>query len=502
MSRAGGEVEFEFLDDGSDTGNFVATGKVVPMLTTLLAKGSVEEAMHLYEGSDASVAGELLAQAKTMSSASLKNLGAMFQLARDFSSAAKVFESGKQYADAAKMYEQGCDYVSAARNYGLAGELPKAAAALERAGKPDLALDIYQKLGPSEAMAECMVRQHLYWDAAKVFQYAGQRARRGGVVAAGAGELTQPHPRGEAARRPARAVRPHGAGGAAVGGDPAAGAGRAERRRAVDDADPPPGDDGQARPRREGARLRAAAARLGHGGVVGRADSGGGRHADARARRAPRTPTRSARGSLGGPSPSAPPPRRRARPRRRPRRRAPPRRRRPRPTRSARLVDPFAGGAPAPSTSAPAAPAAPAVTGMPVNDGYGQLKAIPIFGELALPDMKDLYRISEAITYAPGFTVIEQGVQGQGLIVILQGSIQVVRVDGGQDDAAGDPRALRLRRRAVLGGRRADQRAGGGADGGQGPGHLRGSASSSTCTRTSRRRPASTCCSRERWRNG
>ena len=152
MSRVSGEVEFEFLDDGSE-GNFVATSKVIPMLTTLLAKGNIEEAMSLYEGCDASVAAELLAQTKLMSSASLKSLGAMFAMARDFVSAAKVFESGKKFADAAKMYEQGSDFPSAARCFVQAGEHGKAAAALERAGKPEAALEIYQQLGPSEAMA-------------------------------------------------------------------------------------------------------------------------------------------------------------------------------------------------------------------------------------------------------------------------------------------------------------------------------------------------------------
>lgn len=88
----------------------------------------------------------------------------------------------------------------------------------------------------------------------------------------------------------------------------------------------------------------------------------------------------------------------------------------------ATLVDPFGGSSAAPKNAQQAA--------APVNDGYGQLKAIPIFGELALPDMKDLFRIADPINYPAGFVVIEQGVQGHGLVVILEGNIQVVKVEG------------------------------------------------------------------------
>lgn len=428
MSRAGGEVEFEFLDDGSDAGNFVATGKVVPMLTTLLAKGSVEEAMHLFEGCEASVAADLLAQAKTMSSVSLKNLGAMFQMARDFSSAAKVFEFGKKYADAAKSYEQGSDYVSAARNYGLAGDLPKAAAALERAGKPDLALEIHQKIGPSEAMAECMVRQHLYWDAAKVFQQLGNA--RGEVESLRLVPVNSPN-RIIAVKRLGDLLEQFGHMAPAA-------------QILVETLQQVPGaqNDGELLTtliRRletmgkhdHAEKVRGFAQRLLGAGavaaaapipVVGGMPMGG----------APRSsdPFRASDPFGGAPASAPSAPAFASPPPSAPRPSAPP------PTSAdpfGSFVDPFGGGAPAPSPSAPsAAPAVPAVTGMPVNDGYGQLKAIPIFGELALPDMKDLYRISEAITYAPGFTIIEQGVQGAGLIVILQGSIQVVRVDGGK----------------------------------------------------------------------
>ncbi len=110
-----------------------------------------------------------------------------------------------------------------------------------------------------------------------------------------------------------------------------------------------------------------------------------------------------------------------------------------------------AGNAPALlAASAPPLPSAPSPASDPFNtlvdpfatrasaaashfiDAYGHLKAIPIFGELALEDMKDLYRLSEEAQYVAGSTIIEQGAQGQGLFVIVEGGVQVFKVEAGR----------------------------------------------------------------------
>ena len=78
--------------------------------------------------------------------------------------------------------------------------------------------------------------------------------------------------------------------------------------------------------------------------------------------------------------------------------------------------------APPPSASGPA-PAAP--------EDYGFLKAIPLFGKLPLQDMKDLYRLSAEVTYKPGAIVVEEGVDAPGLIVIVEGSAEVVAIGAG-----------------------------------------------------------------------
>jgi CRP-like cAMP-binding protein len=86
------------------------------------------------------------------------------------------------------------------------------------------------------------------------------------------------------------------------------------------------------------------------------------------------------------------------------------------------LVDPFSQG---PVTRGP--------------DAYAFLKSIPIFAELRAEDMRDLYRASEEVTFAPGDTVIGEGVPGRGLFVILQGDVVVLR--GGTELARVGPGA-------------------------------------------------------------
>jgi hypothetical protein len=62
-------------------------------------------------------------------------------------------------------------------------------------------------------------------------------------------------------------------------------------------------------------------------------------------------------------------------------------------------------------------------------DAYTFLKDIPIFAELRGEDMRDLYRACEEVNYGSGETIVEQGVPGRGLSVIVQGDVQVRRVD-------------------------------------------------------------------------
>ncbi|MCE9672455.1 cyclic nucleotide-binding domain-containing protein [Myxococcus stipitatus] len=70
---------------------------------------------------------------------------------------------------------------------------------------------------------------------------------------------------------------------------------------------------------------------------------------------------------------------------------------------------------------------------MPVANGYRFLKAIPIFGELSLEDMKDLYRQARQVVIAQGAVVLEKGDPGVGLLVLLEGTVDVF--SGAEPDA-------------------------------------------------------------------
>jgi tetratricopeptide (TPR) repeat protein len=74
-----------------------------------------------------------------------------------------------------------------------------------------------------------------------------------------------------------------------------------------------------------------------------------------------------------------------------------------------------------PVTAAPVTPVAPT----PAVNGYGFLKAIPIFAELSLEDMKDLYRVAQLVTFSAGDTLLEKNALASGLLVLLEGTVDV-----------------------------------------------------------------------------
>ncbi|MFY2559685.1 cyclic nucleotide-binding domain-containing protein [Corallococcus terminator] len=75
----------------------------------------------------------------------------------------------------------------------------------------------------------------------------------------------------------------------------------------------------------------------------------------------------------------------------------------------------------------------PSQSASPEANGYGYLKAIPIFGELSLDDMKDLYRVARQVLIPAGAVVLEKGAAGVGLFVLLEGTVDVF--SGTEEDA-------------------------------------------------------------------
>jgi tetratricopeptide (TPR) repeat protein len=78
-----------------------------------------------------------------------------------------------------------------------------------------------------------------------------------------------------------------------------------------------------------------------------------------------------------------------------------------------------------PAASVAEAPPVQPMPPTPAINGYGFLKSIPIFDELSLDDMKDLYRVAQQVTFPEGATVLEKGALGTGLLVLLEGTVAI-----------------------------------------------------------------------------
>ncbi|MBI5497006.1 MAG: cyclic nucleotide-binding domain-containing protein [Deltaproteobacteria bacterium] len=385
MTRWAGEMEFDFVEGGESSGQFVTTGKVVQFIRTHLARKEVEHAARLYEQSGGAVAAQLLEDAKSSSVDSQKALGDMFVMARDFATAAKCYEMGRRWADAARTYEQAADFASAARMFEKDGDKMRAAQALERAGHGAQALVLYEAAGAHEVMAECLARQGRLFEAASYYQRLGNV--RGEVECLRLVPVADPG-RVAAVKRLAALM-------AQYGHAQQAGQLIVETLRQIPAA-------------QQDRELQEGLARILEG--LGRTDQ-----------------AQQIRAMLAGPQAAPPPPAPAAPtsvPFTRPAPAAAPK------DPFATLSDPFGGGGggggggAAPQVEAGPAPASS-------SDAYGFLKSIPIFGELNLQDMKDLYRLCEERDFPPGTIIIEQGVRGNGLTIILGGQVGVLRVDQG-----------------------------------------------------------------------
>lgn len=78
-----------------------------------------------------------------------------------------------------------------------------------------------------------------------------------------------------------------------------------------------------------------------------------------------------------------------------------------------------------PEPQVPVAAAAASAGGEPGGDAYGFLKALPMFSELSLTDMKALYRVCTSHAFQAGQHLIEPGQPGRGLFLIVEGQVEV-----------------------------------------------------------------------------
>lgn len=61
----------------------------------------------------------------------------------------------------------------------------------------------------------------------------------------------------------------------------------------------------------------------------------------------------------------------------------------------------------------------------PAADAYGFLKALPMFSELSMEDMRALFRVCVQHGFGPGMHLIEPGQAGRGLFLIVDGQVEV-----------------------------------------------------------------------------
>lgn len=391
MAHWAGEMEFEFVDGEEDGGNFVVTDKAIQFVRAHLARGEIEEAARLYEESSDAAREDLFKEATAASSTTLKNMARMFVVARDFGAAARIFEQTGDWDAAARYYESGQDFSGAARCHEQSGDLHRAAAAYERSGQRDRAHALFEQAGPSEDQATSLCRQQRYAEAASVYRALGNLRAEVEMLRMVPVQATDRLP---AVERLSDLLERFG---------------RLEQAAQL--------LIGTVRQLPEAQSNCALLQRL------VRVLEVLGRHEQAQAIRARIQPrisgavVRPALTAQAGPTgQGAMPPQPMIEP--------PSAQTAPlidATTESRAPHDPFASLDPAGASGATSG----------ALDPYSQLKSIPIFGELGLEDMKDLYRISEQVNYAPGATVIAQGVRGSGLTVSLSGEMQVVRIDGG-----------------------------------------------------------------------
>lgn len=85
-----------------------------------------------------------------------------------------------------------------------------------------------------------------------------------------------------------------------------------------------------------------------------------------------------------------------------------------------------------PKSDAPSIVTGTPVAATPGADAYGFLKALPMFADLTLNDMKALYRVCTLQAYEAGQHLIEVGQPGKGLFLIVEGQVEVFAGSGPQ----------------------------------------------------------------------
>ena len=163
---------YEVPDDDA-SGVVVTAGNLLGVIQAALEQGELELASRLYEESGRPVADQLLAALQKRPQPIREKAAQMYVMARDFARAARLHESAKSWPDAARMYEEAADLAAAARCHLWSGETRRAAECLDSVGQLDEAAKLYEKLGEREAQADCLLRGGQVAQAAQIYRALG-----------------------------------------------------------------------------------------------------------------------------------------------------------------------------------------------------------------------------------------------------------------------------------------------------------------------------------------
>lgn len=167
------EIEFEF--DNSGTGEFKPTGNVVQVITGYLMKDQFDQAASLLAASAPEVGDRLIEEAEIGASKELwRRLARLFGAARDVGRAARCAETTDDHELAAGFCEAAYEWGRAAAAYRAAGNLSKAAAMHERGLEFDKAAAAFHEAGDHLRAADCYTRAGAYYHAGHLYMRLGR----------------------------------------------------------------------------------------------------------------------------------------------------------------------------------------------------------------------------------------------------------------------------------------------------------------------------------------
>jgi len=157
------EIEFEFDES---QGSFVPTSKIINYIKNYIISGNIEEAVSAYQSCKEDIGESIFNEFKSSSKVTLRSVGEMFKMARDYGMAIKCFMITQNYEEVARLYEKNYEFEKAAQMYEKLNILENAAQNYERVKQFDRAIELYKRIGNTEKIIVCERALGKFTDAA------------------------------------------------------------------------------------------------------------------------------------------------------------------------------------------------------------------------------------------------------------------------------------------------------------------------------------------------